>query len=167
MPNSMSQGARANANGKIGERILVPMFEENGYTVVRWSEYNRHRSTYEAMDKLVILQYPYTSIYEQVGKTEFLVRNKVLDRVIRVEVKWQQAAGSVDEKYPYLWLNAVYAYPENEIVLVVDGGGYKPGARKWLESVCDKRWLLDEQPDKHVAVMTFAEFVAFFNREMR
>ena len=51
-------------------------------------------------------------------------------RTVRVEAKWQQAAGSVDEKYPYMLLNGIYQYPEKEIIFVVDGGGYKPGARR-------------------------------------
>lgn len=165
----MSQGARANTNGHTCENVLVPLFEANGYAVVAWGEYKRtaaSRARYDAMEKLVIKQYPYVSIYDHKGKTEFLVRNKILDREIRVEVKWQQSAGSVDEKYPYLWLNAVYAYPENEIVLIVDGGGYKPGARQWLAQVCAKRWLLDDKPSKRVSVMSLAEFIVFFNREM-
>lgn len=166
MPD-MTQGARANANGRIGEDVLLPLFELNGYTVVKWGEYHQHADTYDVLDKLVILQYPYTSIYDHTGKTEFLIKNATKDRLMRVEVKWQQAAGSVDEKYPYVWLNVVYAYPEDEIVLIVDGGGYKPGARAWLEQKCRERWLLDDQPDKQVSVMTLAEFVAFFNREMR
>lgn len=167
MPDDMTQGARANANGKIGESVLLPLFEVNGYAVVKWGDYHRNPSQYDALEKLVILQYPYTSIYNQTGKTEFLIKNAMKNRLIRVEVKWQQAAGSVDEKYPYVWLNAVYAYPEDEIVLIVDGGGYKPGARAWLEKQCRDRWLLDNQPNKKVSVMTLSEFVAFFNSEMR
>lgn len=34
MPDDMTQGARANANGKIGESVLLPLFEVNGYAVL-------------------------------------------------------------------------------------------------------------------------------------
>jgi len=50
-----------------------------------------------------------------------------------IESKWQQSSGSVDEKFPYLERNIRETYPYNTIV-VMDGGGYKPGANTWLRS---------------------------------
>jgi hypothetical protein len=116
--------------------------------------------------KLVICQYPFDSIYEHTGKTEFLIINKPKDRVIRVECKWQQDAGSVDEKFPYMYLNCIYGYEEAEIILIVDGGGYKPGARAWLEKVIDNKWLIDEENPKAIRLMTISEFTAYFNSHL-
>lgn len=165
----LSQGARANLNGKTGEDILVPIFENAGYKVVLWGEYKKpsKKAQYDELDKLVIKQYPYHSIYNHDGKTEFLLINKAKERRIRIEVKWQQAAGSVDEKFPYLWLNCVYSFEEHEIILIVDGGGYKQGARDWLVEQAKKRWLLDGQAEKSVTVMDISEFLQFFNANLR
>ncbi len=51
-----------------------------------------------------------------------------------IETKRQSVAGSVDEKLPYVFLNARENYPEFDFVLVLDGNGWKPGARKWVET---------------------------------
>lgn len=183
--DGMTQGARANANGQIFEMQLVPLFEGNGYVCIKYSEYKKDLQLveklennpsartrtkpkhYAEMDKLVIMQYPFTSIYGQEGKTEFLIVNRLKSRVIRVECKWQQAAGSVDEKFPYMYLNCLYGYEEVEVVLIVDGGGYKPGARAWLERVVEDKWLVDEENPKKISIMTISEFTAWFNKEMR
>lgn len=164
----ITQGAQANLNGKTGEDVLVPIFENAGYTVVLWGEYKKpkRKAELDELDRLVIKQYPYHSIYDHNGKTEFLLINRPMDRRIRIEVKWQQSAGSVDEKFPYLWLNCVYSFEEQEIVLIVDGGGYKPGAREWLVRQAKERWLLDGQADKKVSVMSLAEFIAFFQSNL-
>lgn len=48
-----------------------------------------------------------------------------------VESKWQKMSGSVDEKFPYLVSNIKEKYPYSCIILL-DGGGYRKGAEKWL-----------------------------------
>jgi hypothetical protein len=48
-----------------------------------------------------------------------------------IESKWQQSSGSVDEKLPYLWHNIEERYP-CPVVVVLHGGGYRPGAEAWL-----------------------------------
>jgi hypothetical protein len=47
---------------------------------------------------------------------------------IGIECKWQRISGSVDEKFPYAYLNCIEAMPERDIIIVVDGGGAKQGA---------------------------------------
>jgi len=50
-----------------------------------------------------------------------------------IESKWQQSGGSVDEKYPYLVLNIQIQY-QCPTILVLDGGGYKQGAERWIRT---------------------------------
>ena len=50
-----------------------------------------------------------------------------------IESKWQQSSGTVDEKYPYFVMN-IWA-SEYQTVFVLDGGGYRPGAEKWVRSM--------------------------------
>lgn len=65
-----------------------------------------------------------------------------------------------------MWLNCVFAFEEKDIILIVDGKGYKPGARKWLTEQVDKRWLLENQDDKRIQVMTISEFIVYFNKNL-
>jgi len=97
------------------------------------------------------------------GRTEFVIVDGC--RRIRVEAKYQSAPGSVDEKYPYMLLNGIYNYPESEIIFVVDGGGYKPGARRWLENSINNNWLDYRSEGRDIKLMTIAEFAGWFNRE--
>lgn len=87
------------------------------------------------------------------------------NRRVRVEVKFQASAGSVDEKYPYMLLNGIYAYPESEVIFLVDGGGYKPGARKWLQDQIDNDWLEYKEAGKDIKLMNLGEFIAYFTKE--
>ena len=173
-----SQGGTANKHGKIIESMLFPLFEQNNYAIAvcyskkskcypNYLPYEKNKQYFDSLDRLVLYQAPYTSIYpNKDGKTEFLIINKPLNRRIRVECKWQQSGGSADEKIPYLYLNAVFAFPEKEIIVVMDGGALDKTAKQWLIDRCNERWLLDNQPDKSIEVMSIAEFTAWFNKEL-
>lgn len=178
--NEKSQGTKANTTGKICEQILLPLFKNNDYEVISYKEYEddcqliqdhtlnkrlrKQAHNYKNLDKLVLTNVPYTSIYEHNGRTEYLIINNLQNRRIRVEVKYQQVSGSVDEKFPYLWLNCVYAFPEKEIIILLEGSGFKAGAKKWLEQQVEDEWLIED--DKIVKVMNLGEFVEFFNMEL-
>ena len=71
-----------------------------------------------------------------------------------IESKWQQSTGSVDEKFPYLVLNIKSRTPFKTVV-VLDGGGYKPNAAKWLRAQTD---------DKLIHVFDMAEFHKWVNK---
>ena len=62
-------------------------------------------------------------------------------------------------------LNGIYAYPEKEIIFVIDGGGYKPGALKWLKKSIENNWLDFKQNGKDIKLMNIAEFINWFNHE--
>ena len=171
-----SQGQKAAKNGKIIESMLFPLFEKNNYTIAlcrrdkdypNYPLYLSDKAYFDSLPKLVLYQVPFESIYpNRIGKTEFVIINNDLGRRIRVECKWQQGSGSVDEKIPYVYLNAVFAFPEKEIIIVMDGGGFDKSAKPWLIKQCKQRWLLDDKPDKSIEVMSIAEFTAWFNKEL-
>lgn len=74
------------------------------------------------------------SIYETNSYCDFILYHpKKHTKKLIIESKWQQSAGSVDEKYPYLILNIQMKYPCKSILLL-DGGGYKKGAEDWIRS---------------------------------
>jgi predicted Rossmann-fold nucleotide-binding protein len=75
--------------------------------------------------------------------------------------KWQQVAGSVDEKFPYLYLNCIETMSENEIILIVDGGGYKDGALAWLkDAVQEKKY--QNNLAKEIRVFSLVDFLTSF-----
>ncbi|WP_420807081.1 PD-(D/E)XK nuclease superfamily protein [Trichormus azollae] len=53
--------------------------------------------------------------------------------IIECECKWQNTSGSVDEKLPYVNADIENFYPAPTIVMI-DGGGIKPGAINWLNT---------------------------------
>ena len=71
-----------------------------------------------------------------------------------IESKWQQSAGSVDEKYPFLVLNIKQKYPTKTIVLL-DGGGYKKQAKDWLKA---------QEDNKLIHVMNMSDFQIWANK---
>lgn len=156
---TLSQGAKANKNGKIFENMMLPIFKEHGFTVLKETEFNKLKE-YNT-DKYVLTNAKYQTIYGRNGVTEFLILYG--NRRIRVEDKYQSQQGSVDEKFPYMYLNGVMAYPEKEIIFVVDGGGFKPESRKWLQERINEKWL--NEYNKDIKLMTMIEFVNWFNDE--
>ena len=63
-----------------------------------------------------------TTVYDSDRYCDFLVLNKDLfpDGLV-IECKWQQSAGSVDEKYPFLVVNIMKTGVPT--VVLIDGGG--------------------------------------------
>jgi len=77
---------------------------------------------------------PYVSIYGTNCRSEFVLQFQ--GREIRIECKYQEAAGSVDEKLPYLMLNFTREVPEEETIIITEGDGFRSGALKWLRESC-------------------------------
>ncbi len=162
----ITQGAQANLNGKVFEEMMIPIFKANGFEIFNESQLNKDKKLQEhlsSIDKYVIKNASYITIYNEGGRTEFLIIYK--ERKIRVEAKYQASPGSVDEKYPYMLLNGIYKYPEKEVIFVVDGGGYKIGALAWLREQINNNWLDYKQKGKDIKLMSIVEFVNWFNHE--
>lgn len=162
--NKIIQGGKtAKKNGKIFEDTLIPIFKNHGYEIYQNNELKKINT--DNINKYIVLNAPYETIYNHKGKTEFLLINKKLDKKIRIECKWQQTAGSVDEKFPYLYLNAVKKYKENDVIILLDGNGYKVGARNWLENAISTNWENDK--NKNIQLMSLNEFIIYFNSKLK
>jgi hypothetical protein len=71
------------------------------------------------------------SIYNTRRKCDFVLFNPAwANKLLFIECKWQAESGSVDEKFPYLIAN-INKHACDTIILL-DGNGYKSGAKKWL-----------------------------------
>ena len=132
-------GAIANRQGNILEQQVRQAFASHGFREVAFAEYEKLAS----------------------GSTEFLAVSASRGLAIRIECKWQQSQGSVDEKFPYLYLNCIQAMPEREIILLIDGNGYKPGALAWLKQA------VASQDAKLIHVFNLVEFLVWANRRLR
>jgi len=129
MTSRRNQGSQATRTGRVLEEHVKSIFSSYGFTVIPYADYLNLPKPIEG--NYLVLNAPYTSIYNHQGKTEFLAVSSERDLTIRIECKWQQVSGSVDEKFPYLFENCLIM-PEDTIFILLDGEGYKPEARQWL-----------------------------------
>lgn len=129
----MSQGAESNHSGQFLETAIEREFAARGVKIFNFNEKQHNGDLFE--DCFLLRRVPYVSIYGCHAVSEFLYRDYRLQSDIRIECRWQQVAGSVDEKFPYFFANARHV-PEKEVWLIVDGGGAKPAALAWLKREC-------------------------------
>ena len=133
-----SSGTRANRTGNRLEAFVEQTLIDHGYKLF----FDHKKQLFATRDLVAGKQYGKhilvgPTIYETPRYVDFLVLNKERfpDGLV-IECKWQQAGGSVDEKYPFLMFNiARTAVPT---IILLDGSGYKPAAKTWLESQAGK-----------------------------
>lgn len=160
--NINSQGGKANRYGHTLENIISSILQNKGFNILKYSEYNKNPSKFG--EEVLLIDAPYETIYGHKGKTEFLLHSLKYHLDARIECKWQQVPGSVDEKFPYLYLNCIENIPEETILIVIDGRGAKPGAIEWLKHACkDKLYTNEKTKAKNIIVMTIDEFVKWAN----
>ncbi len=94
------------------------------------------------------------TIYNTRWKVDLIVYNpKIKITTLIIEYKWQQVGGSVDGKYPYTVQNIKEQSPYPAIILL-DGEGYKCGAKEWLKKQIDNKLL---------GVFSMGEFTKWVN----
>jgi hypothetical protein len=163
------QGAYACKQGKLLEATVESTFKAKGFEVVMFRDWQRKQAAYSG--DVLVKHCPYKNIYHHEGYSEFLLYSKTYrspNRAIRIECKWQQSSGSVDEKFPYLYLNFIEAMPEKELVIIVDGNGARSGAVSWLKDAATyKKYTTDVNQDKEIQVFSLTEFIQWANNTFR
>ncbi len=134
--NITNQGKSANSSGKTLESIVIPVLEGKGFKKISYTKFIKNPSKYGS--ELLLTRVPYTTIYGQKGFTEYKLISKKYHKEIRLECKWQQEAGSVDEKFPYFYLNCITAAPEKEYILIYGGYGFKKGSIGWIKKAAER-----------------------------
>ena len=138
----MKQGTKAIKNGLSLENLVEDCVVEN------LSVPSERYSQTDIREDILLKGVPYTNIYGNSRcKSEFVLHFK--GRKIRIECKAQHSKGSVDEKLPYLYMNFINNIEEDEAIIVIEGNGFKEGAKEWLRAVCK---------GTKVRVMSFSEF---------
>ena len=144
------QGQKAATNGSkfegVVEDAIKYLLEIPSY---RWSQ----RTDDLLLDNVLFKNVPYESIYGTKCRSEFLLRYHGRD--IRIECKYQESAGSVDEKLPYLMMNFTQKVDEEETIIITHGDGFRDGAINWLRETCK---------DTKCKVFTLLEFTFYLNK---
>ncbi len=162
MSEPRRQGAQANLTGKVLEDLVASVFLNHGFAAMEYADYARASAPglFGGDERdLLLKNVPYETIYGHQGKTEFLLLSPRRGLRFRIECKWQQSAGSVDEKFPYLIENCKNM-PEPTVVILIDGKGYKDGALAWLKRAAAASAASGE---KDIRVFDMAEFVIWAN----
>jgi hypothetical protein len=135
----MLQGKRANSNGRYAEDLIADTLIRRGYTAKR--------------------QYP---IGESIFGTKlfadfYLASVPPFPNGLIIESKWQEVGGSAEEKLCYLVENIQFCYP-CPVIVVIDGGGFRSGAVRWLRSKAGQGRLF--------AVLNVGEFMKWCNQKL-
>jgi hypothetical protein len=159
----MEKGTKSNITGNQLEVAVKTVLTGKGFELINYRVWDKNKENYG--EELLLENVPFTTVYEHKGNTEFLLISKKYSLEIRIECKWQQSQGSVDEKLPYLYLNTIEAMPEKSIMILIDGGGWKTGAIKWLkDAVQQKKYTTEENNDKKIFVFSLTEFFTWANK---
>ncbi len=162
----ISQGGLANRSGSVLEGIVIGALTPHGFHVVQNRDLEKIPLTERS--EILIKNAPYTTLYGSKGKTEFLLKSERYGLEVRIECKWQQSAGSVDEKLPHLYLSAVDAIPEDDVIILIDGDGFRAGAIEWLRNAVRNRlYIPEEKSQKNIRVMNATEFMTWANNTFR
>lgn len=130
----------ANASGKTLEGVIFSTLKNKGLSPVPQCDLG------------------VTSIFGKRIRVDFLIEPCVrVPNGLIIESKWQDVAGSAEEKFPYLVLNIKQRYPYPAII-IADGNGASAGAIFWIRDQVDGEHLL--------AVYSIAEFLSYCNRKL-
>lgn len=134
----VSQGRRANTNGQAAEMVIAAMLDHQRQIYLRQARIGK-------------------GIYGTPLYADFFLPYAAgYPNGFCIESKWQEVAGSADEKLPYLVTNIRECYP-CPVVVVLHGGGFRPGAEAWLR----------RQIDEHLCgVFRLEEFLTWCNRTL-
>ncbi|MGM3308731.1 PD-(D/E)XK nuclease superfamily protein [Anabaena sp. WFMT] len=159
----MTQGGKANKAGKILERTVEGTLAGHGYIEVsHQKQKQRHElllNSTSSPKRYARQVYIGLGIYSTNIYVDFYIIGSVANSSgLIIECKWQNSSGSVDEKLPYVNLNIQNSYPVPAIVLI-DGGGMKPGAINWLTTQVNTNKNL-------LGVYDLSSFIAWSNTNL-
>jgi len=162
---NVNSGKKANWTGKNFENFVYDNLIRMGFKYVSSKDIKKAGNNFvlknslfenQLVGKWFTTQFNLTdTIYGTKWKVDFLLHDSVSQKYLVIECKWQQAPGSVDEKYPYLVANIKSQSPYPAIILL-DGDGYKANAKDWLKTQVDAKLL---------GVFSMSEFFKWFDNQ--
>jgi hypothetical protein len=102
-----------------------------------------------------LAQVPYTSLYGNQARADFVLLGSSPETDTWVEASRLIVPGSIDEKLPHMFLDALIAIPARHVILIVDGPGWRQSAVAWLKAQpSDARWQsFANPPGKEIDVI--------------
>ena len=170
----MSGGAEANKSGLTWEAWVKTLAVEENFEILNY-RLNKSYQVPPQRRRVIWTHVPYKTIFHNTknpsnASTEYVVECN--GEKVRIECKWQSGPGTVDEKYPFMYLNAVLTMEEDTVVFAL-GGEYfenKKGkeVRDWLIKVCKTppEWfsdkVLESLSTRELIVLTPNTFAKWF-----
>lgn len=148
-----SELLQANKTGNELEVFIHDRLKREGYTFV---PNTRFIASQTLQQPIYTRQFTIgKSIYGNPWRCDFILYHPDKHpKCLVIESKWQQSAGSVDEKYPYLVLN-IKKQSTYDTIIIIDGSGYKQSALAWLKQ---------QVGGNLKGVFSMAEFTAWVNK---
>jgi len=154
------QGVNANKSGFRQEREIEKILVNLGVYSMKYSMFNKSELTFrEFFDEVVdggfsgvlFKHVPYRKLWGTTGYNEYVLHTKRMSGV-RIDSRFQDVPGSVEEKAYYLFETASVSYSEKTCIIVLDGKAVKPEIRNWL---VDKARAIKH---KEIKILTLEEF---------
>ena len=134
-----TDGVRANRRGRILERFVANILDNQGYEHIRpayliFAMREMQQPVYAQQVEIG------RDIYGKRRRVDFLLFNPHRHpNGLVIQCKWQKTSGSVEEKFPFEVQSITQG--EFETVIILDGGGYSTGAEQWLRSQAGRNRL--------------------------
>lgn len=161
-----SKGRQATRTGRTLEKAVMAALENKDLEIVNYRIWEKKKEKFGS--ELLLRNVPFFTLYDHPGNTEFLLKSAKYQLNIRIECKWQQGPGTVDEKFPYVYLNCIDRMPEDHIILIIDGGGFRPWALDWLKKASKEMPYTNEKNrNKRIEVMDLKEFLRWANNTFK
>lgn len=130
-PITVQGGSTANKTGNALEQFVQNSLKALGYQYIgkkQFLDFSR-QATYPIYTQQILIG---ETIYGTKRYCDFILFHpEKYPANLIIECKWQQSTGSVDEKFPFLVHNI--RKTGIDTIVLLDGRGYKDGAKAWLE----------------------------------
>ena len=139
----MTEQITGNEHGNVLENQIASLLVSKRYAQV----VSKHMDVSPDIAVFVRQYRKFTTLYGARMRLDFFVRHpQRWPDGLAIECKWQQSAGSVDEKFPYVVASLLKLACPSAIFLA--GGGYTDRARDWLLAQQTERLIVMEGMDQ-------------------
>ncbi len=155
------QGVNANKSGQRFEADVSDLLKASGFHVELHSGYESGKHERNIGNgRIALRQPPYTTLYGGSGRSDFVLIAPELQENVWIETKRMRVSGSLDEKLPHMFLNALAAIPGKHVIILMDGDGWRAGGVAWIRAAQqDRRWNdFSNLEGKRIDVMNVDEF---------
>lgn len=150
--DALKQGEKAVISGLDFDEEIGVVLQQHGFSIVNDAAGQE--------GNIAVRNVGYETLYGTQGRFDYVLYAPFLPDPVWIEANNQNAAGTTDEKLPYLFLSALQNAPAQHVILVLGGDGRRAGAMQWIkEAQSDPRWAaFSNISSKRIDVMSREEF---------